>query len=268
MNIRNILILVDLSETTPSLLRYGVQLASSLSAQTWIQHVYYFPPDLAGDVLIPADAIERYEAQARQKLEKLKKSVAELTKMPLYSIVVRGDLTVQTNRLIEQRNIDLVVVGNRGGGLTTNILGNNTLKLIYHARCPVLSVPDQISFEPFRRIAFATDWQQTTPKNVNQLKGLVKFYDADLDIIHVSTDEKPAAENLNEPYHLKDIPYTLHYLWDKDIEEGLQKHVTEHQTNLLVLIPHQHSFFDRLFQKSITRQMVYHTHIPLLTLHE
>ncbi len=267
MNIRKILILVDLSETTPSLLRYGVQLASSLSAHVWVQHVYYFPPDLAGDVLIPPDALERYEVQARKKLEDLKHSVASLIEKPLHTIVVRGDLAVQANRLIEQQHIDLAVIGNRGGGLSSNILGSNTLKIIYHLQCPVLSVPTQASFQPFRRIAFATDWQQTSPKHVDQLKSLVNSWKAHLDIIHVSADKKP-SENVNELYHLEDIPYTLHYLWDKDIEVGLQKYVAEQQTDLLILIPHQHSFFDRLFQRSITQQMVYHSHLPLLTLRE
>jgi nucleotide-binding universal stress UspA family protein len=176
-------------------------------------------------------------------------------------------LIVQANRAIDQHRIDLLVVGNRGGGLTTNVLGSHTLKLIYHANCPVLSIPQQATFQPFRRIAFATDWHRTSEKNISQLRNLVKQFNAQLDVIHVSTSEK-AAESDEAAFRAHEIPGTLHYLWSEHIEEGLQEHIEQHQNDLLVLIPHQHSFFDRLFQKSITRQMVYHSQIPLLTLRE
>jgi len=267
MNIRNILILTDLSETATDLLRYGWQLAQALSAKVWVQHVYYFPPDLAGDVLVPVDAMERYEQQAYVKLEKLTESIASAPESPVQCFVVRGDLVVQANRAIDQHRIDLLLVGNRGGGLSSNILGSRTLKLIYHANCPVLSVPQQATFQPFHRIAFATDWHRTSEKNISQLRNLVKQFNAHLDVIHVSTSEK-AAESDEATSQVNQVPGTLHYLWSEHIEEGLQEHIEQHQNDLLVLIPHQHSFFDRLFQKSITRQMVYHSQIPLLTLRE
>ncbi|MEO0330774.1 MAG: universal stress protein [Bacteroidota bacterium] len=268
MNIRNILILVDLSEATPSLLRYGLQLAASVSAEVWVQHIYYFPPDLAGEVRIPVAALEQYKHQAEQKLEALREEIAlPIKQLPHFS-VIRGDLIEQINYTIEECNIDLVIVGNRGGGLTTNILGSHTLKVIYHARCPVLSVPESVSFRPFNRIALATDWQVVSSKNVSQIKNLVKQWDAYLDVIHVSTDTKSEEGGLREPLGLERMPYTLHCLWERNIDTGLQKHIAQYQNNLLVLIPYQHSFFDRLFQKSITRQMVYHIQIPLLTLRE
>jgi len=40
----------------------------------------------------------------------------------------------------------------------------------------------------------------------------------------------------------------------------------DNRIDLLTIIPHYHSFFESLFSKSETRQMVFHTHIPMLLL--
>lgn len=266
MKIGKILILIDLGEETPSLLRYGFQLAQTLKANVWVQHIYYIPPDLVGEVFIPSEALKKYEKKVFREFKKLKKGTLSEIAEPHF-IVSHGDLVEKANQLIDQENIDLVVVGNQGGGLSTNILGSNTLKLIHHAHCQVLSVPKQAEFKPFMRMAFATDWQDTSATLLQRIKDFVQLFNAHLDIIHVSEKHERREVSI-EVTGMADLSHTFYYHWAKDVEEGLQQHVAEYQNDLIVLIPHHHDFFDRLFRRSVTRQMVFHSHVPLLTLHE
>nr|WKN34591.1 universal stress protein [Tunicatimonas sp. TK19036] len=269
MEIQKILILIDLSEETPSLFTYGLQLAQAWNAEVWVQHIYYIPPDLAGEVFIPMDALKKYEHQAHKAFEQLKESANLSTDREPHFLISHGDFVVQANQLIDQEGIDLVMVGNRGGGYSANILGSHTLKAIYHIHGPVLSVPKEALFRPFHRIAFATDWHNHSPKALDQLIVLARHFKAHLDIIHVSQKHgKPMEEVSRQTYDLGEVSHTFYYLWVKEIEEGLQQHLVEHQNDLIVLVPHHHTFFDWLFQKSVTRQMAYHTQIPLLTLKE
>ena len=51
-----------------------------------------------------------------------------------------------------------------------------------------------------------------------------------------------------------------------DVTIASEKFADDNNVHLLTLIPHYHSLFERMFLKSETRQMVFHTHIPLLLL--
>ncbi|MGB3850396.1 MAG: universal stress protein [Tunicatimonas sp.] len=270
MQVRKILILLDLSEETPALLDYGVQLAQSLGAQAWIQHVFYLPPAMAGELFIPTEAIQQYQQQVREQLAALQAATADETGLDLYYEASYGELSVAMNQLIDREHIDLVVLGNRGGGASDNILGSNTLRVIHRALCPVLSVPSQLNFRPIQRITLATDEQHTSPHTMTRLVSLARQWEAHLDIIHVGSNPKrkdtESETLLDRPWSA--VPHTFYQVNARDIEDGIQQHVDQHHSGLIALIPRSHGFFDRLFQKSVTRQMVYQTQMPLLTLPE
>jgi nucleotide-binding universal stress UspA family protein len=270
MHVHKLLILLDLGDETPALLDYGVQLAQSLGAQAWIQHVFYIPPAMAGELFIPTEAIQQYQQQVREQLAALQAATADETGLDLYYEASYGELLVEMNQLIHREHIDLVVIGNRGGGASDNILGSNTLRVIHRAICPVLSVPSLLYFRPIKRIALATDWQQTSPDTMARLVSLARQWEAHLDIIHVGGDRKKKDTEsetlLDRP--LSAVPHTFYQVNARDIEEGIQQHVDQYHSDLIALIPRSHGFFDRLFQKSVTRQMVYQTQTPLLTLPE
>lgn len=270
MSLNRILILSDFSDASRKSVHYGLQLAQSLEADTWIQHVYYIPPELAGQVVISQEALKNYEESVRKNYESLQSDQLPRIGEGTHFVLNRGDLIEEMNRLIDKETIDLVVVGNHGSGFWTNVLGSNTVKVIQHAHCPVLSVPEEAIFEPFKKIAFATDLQETSPEVLAQLVSFAQTFQAHVDVIHVS--DKTSRDSKEEfgmlEQMLTSVSHTFYYAWEKDIEEGILEHVQEHQNDLLVLVPRVHPFFDRLFQKSISQQMVYHSKLPLLSIHE
>ena len=50
--------------------------------------------------------------------------------------------------------------------------------------------------------------------------------------------------------------------------KGINDFVTEHQINLVITIPKKHGLFDRLFKRSHTKHLAFHTHIPIMCIHE
>ena len=64
-----------------------------------------------------------------------------------------------------------------------------------------------------------------------------------------------------------EIPYQqidFQLLYSNNIEDRLQAMIKEDDIDLLVLVTQKRSFFERFFGTSLTKQMVYHTHIPIL----
>ncbi len=53
---------------------------------------------------------------------------------------------------------------------------------------------------------------------------------------------------------------------NEDILQGIEFYVTEHTADMIVMFTYKHSFFEKLFGKSITRKMAFHTKTPLLSI--
>ncbi len=269
MKIEKILILSDFSEVSIHLLNYGLVMARYLNAQVWVQHVYYIPPNVAGESFIPANASEEYENNIHKEFKELKEKLPLLKEKKATLVVSYGNLVDEMNRWIDQEQIDLVIVSNHGGDFLTNILGSNTVKVIQHAHCPVLSVPEHSSFHPYQRIAWAVDLKQIHPGTWNYLTTFVQSFQAHLDIVHVREKSKKyerLPETMYSGWHA--FPHRFFTIFSSDIEKGIEEHIDSYKNDLLVLLPHAHPFFDRLFQKSITRRVAYQAMIPLLTIHE
>ena len=54
----------------------------------------------------------------------------------------------------------------------------------------------------------------------------------------------------------------------KDVTHAVNHFMEEQQADILAMLPHKHAWTDKLFKKSETKDMVFHTKIPLLILPE
>ena len=91
-----------------------------------------------------------------------------------------------------------------------------------------------------------------------------------VDIVHVS--KAPVPVDVPQLIHsldlgLEGVSHELFHIHTSDVEKGIERHIAGNNNDLLILLPKAHPFFDRLFQKSISRQAVYQKKIPLLSIH-
>ncbi|MFP4089482.1 MAG: universal stress protein [Cyclobacteriaceae bacterium] len=269
MRIEKLLILIDLSEISLPLLRYGVKLAEHLQARVWVQYVYQITTHITGDTYFAPAMLENYEQEVSRDFDSIVSQVSGLDKAAF--VISRGDFLTEVNHLIDKEKMDLVLIGNRGKGFLTNIMGSNANKIIQHAHCPVLSLPQEKDFEPINKLAFAIDLQETSQEVIDFVKSFAKAFSARIDIIHVSkapvaVDVRHILQTLDA--NLEGIQHQFFHIKNAEIEEALERHMVSNNVDLLVLLPRAHSFFDRLFQKSISRQAAYQKKMPLLTIHQ
>lgn len=269
MKIQKILILVDVPEKLQQLLTYGLPLAHQFGAQLWIQYAYDIPPELVGEVHISKDTLEKCESVVFETIASVEKALNIWQDHSPYVVISVGNLVHKMNQLIDQENMDLVLVGNRrGGGWLNHVFENNTIDVIRHAHCPVLSVPETAVFYTFQRIALAADLKLIKENILYWLLDFIKVFQAQTDVVHISNTPEDASRMeflLDRP--LQTVPHQFFNMLSKNIGEGIEQHVAQYHNDLVVLIPRDHPFLDRLFHKSITRQVAYHTQVPLLTIH-
>ena len=65
---------------------------------------------------------------------------------------------------------------------------------------------------------------------------------------------------------LKDVAHVYSFSQSEDLVEGINGVVKEKKADMIAIIPHRYNLIERLFHKSISKKMAFHTRVPLLVL--
>jgi nucleotide-binding universal stress UspA family protein len=98
----------------------------------------------------------------------------------------------------------------------------------------------------------------------------VGVFDAELHFVHVTSKgeyiDSEQYANMAEISDLADRYENVKFkiLYDTDVLEELEDYVEEENIDILVMVTHRYSFFKRLFQPSLTKEMAFEAEMPLL----
>jgi hypothetical protein len=67
---------------------------------------------------------------------------------------------------------------------------------------------------------------------------------------------------------LRDIKAEFHSIEADEITDGINWFIDRSKLDWLVVIPKKHKLLEKIFRRSHTTELVYHTHIPVLCIHE
>jgi nucleotide-binding universal stress UspA family protein len=100
---------------------------------------------------------------------------------------------------------------------------------------------------------------------------LLRVFSAQLNIVHVkkNEEEEKSLDSSGEKQLeslFSAVPHQFHIVNDAHVKHGIESYLQDHPTDLLVMVTHERNFWERMFGKSHTKEMVYKTHIPLLVL--
>lgn len=273
---KNILIPTDFSSVSLNAAEYAISLAKEVNAKVTLLHVYHIP-------VAPVDSIVALPSLS--ELDKLNNTVLKDFKNKLKEkchftenircIVKAGFLNDEMKDVVLEENIDLIIMGITGAGkLSEVVMGSNTTSAIKNSDCPVLVVPANSKYKKINNIAFACDLEKV--KNapaITLIKTWLQKLKANLFVLNmVSSTVIPTFNNAIEGMKLSSIfegfKHSLYFPENEDLTITLNDFVDQHKIDLLVMIPRKHNFFADLFKESNTKRMAFHTHIPLLAIHD
>lgn len=268
----NILVPTDFSQLSKSALKYAIKIANQLEGNVTVLHVMTMTRALRISmreklVSLDHDLIGSAEAE----LEIMIKTLSEQykTKEFIKYQVVRGAYFPST-LLREARRLHsgLIVMGTRGAtGLTRAVLGSNTNSVIEVSHVPVLAVPEKADFKGFRNVVYASDLRNLEEELAILLRYIERF-GSTIHLIHIiPPGEQVEAveariEKVLHGFSYKDI-ITL-VLVDNDVDSALDQYVEVSKADVLAMFTHEISFFEKVFDTSMTRKMAFHSRVPLL----
>lgn len=187
-----------------------------------------------------------------------------------------GDLVDNITRLVQSYRATLVIMGITGrSAVQQAMIGSNTLKLVDKNLYPVLIIPPDATYTGINNVAFASDFkniEDTTPSDL--INSVLEMFNPNLHIVNVSsehyvsiTEEIQQGKDKFIELFSKYRP-EFYFISRNDFMEAMDNFVTDNNIDVLITIPKHQSNTTSLFKASRTKQLAYHSHIPILAAHE
>jgi universal stress protein A len=143
LNIRNIVVPVDFSENATEAVKSASELAVQFGARITLIHVIEPPPFMSGYETLPYKVSEKQlELTAETELEALAVRFVDLS-VETKRVLRKGKAYQEIVDAAKELKADLVVLSTHGyTGLKHSLLGSTAERVVRHARCPVLVLPN------------------------------------------------------------------------------------------------------------------------------
>jgi nucleotide-binding universal stress UspA family protein len=176
----------------------------------------------------------------------------------------------------EKHHPDLLIVGHRGvGGLRRWVFGSVSRYLLTHPPVPVLSVPEDYApsgGSAISRILVTTDLASAVPESSAAfLRRFAEKTKAEIDLVHVRVKDElmlPDEASVRESLE-KSLGARVEFMEKREgehVSEAIERKVATGGYDLLVTMPHAHTWLDRLLIGSETGELAGLMEIPLMSL--
>ncbi|MBI2271423.1 MAG: universal stress protein [Bacteroidetes bacterium] len=277
---KTILVPTDFSKCAYNAANYAVALAKATKAKVILLHVYQAPVPPPETYISPISITELYEANMKRlkKMADFELSInTETSELEINCEAKAGLVVSEIIDAAKKYNAGMIVMGTEGatGVIKKYILGSNAANVIAKSPCPVLAVPENAKYLGFKQIVFAADFHEV--KNNSSFDSLAEIsllFDSKILILSVSKNKgdipsiTEAFEGLNLDKVFERIPNSFHNVVSEDTARKISDFVNTNNADLLVTMPQKHSYLELIFNKSITRDLVFHTQTPILCLPE
>lgn len=272
-----VLIATDFSEVSKNAAEYGILLAKEKNVKLIFLHVFNIPV-IAGDepVFIPSyDELEKDNIAFLKEFENEIRTKYNFTQ-PIENITKAGFLIDEITDIAAEKNVSLIIMGiSVVGKLSELVLSSSSIGVIKNAKCPTLIIPEGVTYQPINTIVFACDDIENI-KDTLALKQITKFvelFNSKLIVLNVvesfeNLDFKKTLIEAKNKTIFENVNYSVHFIQGDNLVNNINNFIDENNADLLIMIPKKHNVFSQLIHESSTKKMAFHSHIPLLAIHE
>lgn len=279
------LVPTDFSPSAMNAAEYALQLAKYLEANLTLCNAFFLPTAIpaADYISLPQYDYETLKEENEKALEAVAKELRikdhSLSRIDsfhpsLTCLAEQGGVVDIISKIAEKKKVSMAVMGMTGAGaLSRVLLGSISRSLIDHAKFPLMLIPSDFSFRKISKIAFASTLCKEDVGVVHSIAGLARYFNADLLIAHVSADEDTAVVEHQAQSFLNEVTCKINYdrvyiryIKASDVDQGISWLSAHGQIDMLVMVHHPRSLFERIFNGSHTHAEAEHLNVPLLVL--
>lgn len=275
--IKKIVCPTDFSDAALNATEYAAKLAQLFGAELLFVNVQrIIPVDAAVSLRegIGSDVLE----SSRDAVVMLKEMSVEANKMFKISADYEVDVTSKSmEKILSSLGDDntMIVMGTNGvDDLYQYFFGTNTYHVIKKSNCPVLVIPENVSFGSIKKIVFAWDYELKNKFSFSMLKDFMNSFNPKFIFLHIS---KHRTEVSNEVFKaLRDEIETVlgednnaefEQIFSDNIPESINEYMIKSKANLLSITYYNRGLIRNIFHGKVTKELSERVEYPILVLH-
>lgn len=219
-----------------------------------------------------SDTVHRVQEQ----LEAQALEVARTFKISCYSEVQLSGVELSSIISNNSKDFDLIIMGTDGeSDLYQFLSGSHTYNVIRKAAIPVLLVPSDCDFNDINQVIYSFDYLKNERLPLVQLQLWLKLLNSKLCVLEVLEESVSRRVNkdlknlqiLIEEMVATDVPLTFDTIHSNDVPDSINRYVLEHNGDMLALCSEHHSFFGRIFHRSVIKSISIMARYPVFVFH-
>ncbi|MDB5197620.1 MAG: hypothetical protein JWP88_1991 [Flaviaesturariibacter sp.] len=275
-----IVVPTDFSPIAENAARYAAQLAKQTGAELHLVHFYGLPmgglqqPPLMDGTFMQTPAyllpIDEFKTLSEESMKRFGEPFAQEHSGVTIKTVVRISTVVDSDINDYCKDVEpfLIVMGSHPVHGIDAIEGSTTLSLVKHLHYPMIAVPEGYAAASFGKMVLASDGLPVPEASAAAITQLVQVLGGSLQIVHVRTNTEEAAQpTVNQP-SFDALQPSYATIENEDVTKGLQDYLQTESADLLIVLPHHHNLWERLFFKLHTADLITHLAVPVLCIPE
>jgi nucleotide-binding universal stress UspA family protein len=270
---KTIVVATDFSKTALNATNYAVDMALSIQADILLLYVHQAPVVYI-DVPMTASEYEMMN-DAKKSLSQLQKQLINKTngKLNIKTEISAGVFFNELKSVCEKIKPYAVVMGSQGTTAAERVFyGGHTIYAMNHLKWPLITVPPGAGFSQIKKICLACDLDEVVESTpIDEIKRLVNDFQAELHVINSGKKEPPRAGTVFESGMLQEMLVSLspqyHFINNENIDEGIINFVEKNKIDLLIALPKSKGLLKKIVHKSVSKQLILHSHVPIIAMH-
>lgn len=274
---KKILVPTDFSEYALNAAKLAANLAKKFDARIYFLHVVSMPVYETG--IIPGQS-QQDIAEGLFILKKVKMDFQELLSQDFLE-GVNVAKAIQYDGVYEsivkqakENDIDLIVMGTHGSSGYVNdfFIGSNTDKIVRLSKTPVLTTRDEVLDPKFERLVFASDFGDGVVTSFRKIAEMAELLQAKVDLVRIITRDDfffsgPMLDSMDS--FAKEnglVNYDCHVYAAETVQIGINEFAHRVNADLVTTVTHGRRGLARLFNGSVTSDLMKSSTLPVLTI--
>jgi nucleotide-binding universal stress UspA family protein len=274
---KTFLVPTDFSETSKNAARYAANIARQYQDVHIILYNYSDEVAAGSDGSVLSDDEHARIKVMELALESIRIDLSKITQSQITCVAEEGTSLIESiDRYARHNSVDIIIMGITGSTRLEQIfMGSNVLKMIDRGTIPVMIVPPFASFKGIQDIMLTSDFKEvdrTMP--TKPIQKVLDLFKANLHVVNVDHEhyvevtEEYKAERQKLETILQGHNPQFYFIRMYDFVEAVNQFVDDKEIDLILTVPKNHSFLSGMFRTSYTKKLAYHSHVPIIAVHE
>jgi nucleotide-binding universal stress UspA family protein len=270
---KKIAIPFDFSQVSVNALNYALSLFKNDS----ISIIHVSEGMFSKDVSLVAEPILTHEKALNNEITRMVINELGLKSFPsnVRIVILDGEIVHAINKYVRSEYFDFVLLGTRDRyDLLDRWIGTISLGLAKILDLPVYLIPRYSNFTGFKKVLVASDFHLKEEKIIGSISKWNEEHHAYIKFMHIQQNEQDdfgeeSDKIVNKLFEKEEPKYgfEISSLKSIDVSDSLLATAYNYHADLLIVLPEEQDFISALLFKSISKEMILKSNIPVLFLH-